>query len=78
MLSQTLRNASDDSSHSSAYDKSKEFNLKNSNWLDISRVKPSILQPYKDWMHIKVDKEIANDLLKFFIAEQCEEAASSG
>ena len=70
-----LRNVSDDSSHSSAYDRSEEFDLNNSDkWLDISWMNPSILEPYKDWMHIKVDKEIANDLLKFFMAEQRDEA----
>ena len=46
-----------------------ELDLNNSNWLatsrtnlNISRMNPSIL--------IKVDKEIANDVLKLFMAEQ--------
>jgi hypothetical protein len=71
---QVLRNISDNSSHSTAYDRSEEFDLDNSYWLEISRMNPSILEPSKDWMHGKVEKEIANDLLKFFSAEQLEEA----
>ena len=103
-----------DSSHSTAYDRSEEFDLDNSYWLEISRMNPSMLEPSKDWMHskvekgidlwhssaydtrseefdsdssywldisrmnpsihIKVDKEIANDLLKLLMAEQLGEA----
>ena len=74
---QALRNANDDLSCSSANDRSEEFDLNNSYWLDIStRMNPSLLEPSKDWMHIKVEKETANDLLDFFKAEQLEEAVT--
>ena len=67
---QALRNESDNSSHSSAYDdRSEEFDLNNRDSLDTS-MHPSMLEPSKDWMNIKVEKETANFLLKFFLAEQ--------
>ena len=71
---QVLRNTSNDSSHSSAYDRSEEFDLNTSYWLDISRMNLSMLEPSNDLIHIKVEKEIEKDLLKLFIAEQLEEA----
>jgi len=37
---------------------------------------PSMLRPSKDWMNIKVEKETANYLLKFFMAEQLKEAVA--
>ena len=37
---------------------------------------PSMLRPSKDWMNIKVDKETANFLLKFFVAEELAEAVA--
>ena len=72
---QALRNESDNSSHSSAYDdRSEEFDLNTSYWLDISRMDLSMLEPSNDLIHTKVEKETENDLLKLFIAEQFEEA----
>ena len=71
---QVLRNTSNDSSHSSAYDRSEEFDLNTSYWLDISRMDLSMLEPSNDLIHTKVEKETENDLLKLFIAEQFEEA----
>ena len=71
---QVLRNTSNDSSHSSAYDRSEEFDLNTSYWLDISRMNLSMLEPSNDLIHTKIEKETENDLLKLFIAEQFEEA----
>ena len=73
---QALRNESDNSSHSSAYDdRSEEFDLNNRDSLDTS-MHPSMLEPSKDWMNIKVEKETANFLLKFFVAEELAEAVA--
>ena len=65
-------NFNEDSSHSScSLHSSEEFDLDSSDWLNkMESMNPSNFEPSKDWMHSKVDNEIANDLLSFFIAEE--------
>lgn len=67
-----LQNFNDDSSHSSSsLHSSEEFDLDSCDWLnEMESMNPSNFEPSKDWMHSKVDNEIANDLLSFFIAEE--------
>jgi hypothetical protein len=73
---QERRDMNDDPSHLSTSSLSSnvdEFDLGNSSdsWLDeMNMTNPSILEPLTNWMYTKVDKEIANDLLSFFIAEE--------
>jgi hypothetical protein len=73
---QELRDMNDAPSHSSTSSlssNSDEFDLGSSSdsWLDeMKMTNPSILEPLTNWMYTKVDKDIANDLLSFFIAEE--------
>lgn len=62
----------DESSHSScSLHSSEEFDSDNIDWLnEMESMNPSNFEPSQDWMHSKVDNEIANDLLSFFIAEE--------
>jgi uncharacterized protein (DUF779 family) len=72
---QELRDTSDDPSYSSSSLSSSidEFDIDNNidSWLDeMKKTNPSSLEPFKNWKHTKVDKETAQDLFNFFIAQE--------
>jgi hypothetical protein len=69
--------SADDSSHSVSYGSSDEFDLDGSDFFDPTPIGPNFtVEPSNEWKSSKVDKAMANDLLKFFIAEQLEDAAA--
>lgn len=72
---------SDDSDASFYSESSSDVDLDNSDYLNpLATFPPNYIphpvEPSDDWTNVKVDKDVASDLLNFFIAEQLEETVA--